>query len=271
MKEFYTVGEVAKIFNIPAPTLRYYDDIELISPWKTGENGYRYYSKAQFEIIAMISFMRSIGTPIKRLKEILNEEGAEGILAELTRYDAEIDERIADLKRLKTKVRLFGDNITKTCGTDGITVEELPDMYLMCKPFGDEDELDIDEIIKATVSAEKWADTAGIISTITPENLEAGNFHTYEKYGYISELRWPARNRYTSILPGGKYVCGSMKIKTVEHFEADEAYRKMMDFITAKGLKITGPAIERNILDLYSGNRYSPTMYFRIYIPVTLH
>ena len=154
--------------------------------------------------------------------------------------------------------------MTVTCARSSI----MPDMYLMCKPFGDEDELDIDEIIKATVSAEKWADTAGIISTITPENLEAGNFHTYEKYGYISELRWPARNRYTSILPGGKYVCGSMKIKTVEHFEADETYRKMIDFITAKGLKITGPAIERNILDLYSGNRYSPTMYFRIYIPV---
>ncbi len=41
-----------------------------------------------------------------------------------------------------------------------------------------------------------------------------------------------------------------------------------MDFIEAEGLKITGPAIERNILDLYSGDRYSPTMYFRIYIPV---
>ena len=53
MKEFYTVGEVSKIFNIPASTLRYYDDIQLLSPWKTGENEYRYYSKAQFEIISM--------------------------------------------------------------------------------------------------------------------------------------------------------------------------------------------------------------------------
>ncbi len=271
MKEFYTVGEVSKIFNIPASTLRYYDEIELISPWKTGDNDYRYYSKAQFEIISMISFMRSIGTPIKRLKEILNEDGADGMLAELSRYSAEIDERIADLKRLKTKVRIFGDNISRTCATDDITLEELPDMYLMCKPFGDEDELDIDEIIKATAGAGKWADTAGIISTITPENLMQGNFHTYEKYGYISELKWPARNRYTLVLKAGTYVCGSMRIKTVEHFEADAAYRRMMEYIAEKRLIVTGDAIERNVLDLYSGDRYSPTMYFRIYIPVKLH
>ena len=98
-----------------------------------------------------------------------------------------------------------------------------------------------------------------------------GNFHTYEKYGYISELKWPAPNRYTSVLKAGTYVCGSMRIRTVEHFEADAAYRKMMDLIGEKGLTITGDAIERNVLDLYSGDRYSPTMYFRIYIPLKLH
>ncbi len=268
MKEFYTVGEVSKIFNIPASTLRYYDDIQLISPWKTGENEYRYYSKAQFEIISMIAFMRSLGTPINRLKEILNEQTADGIRGELRRYDAEIDERIAELQRLKVKVRLFENNISRTCDETDITLEELPDMYMMCKPFGEEDELDIDEIIKATVASEKWADTAGIVSTITVDDLYRGKFHNYENYGYISELPYPAENRYTSILPGGLFVCGSMKITTVEHFEADEAYAKMMKFIKKKRLTVTGPAIERNILDLYCGNRYSPTMYFRIYIPV---
>ena len=268
MKEFYTIGEVSRIFNIPAPTLRYYDSIKLLSPWKKGENSYRYYSKAQFEIISMIIFMRSIGTPIKRLTEILNDTEASGVQSELNRCREEIDSRIAELELLKKKVKVFDDNIKDTCYESEISLVTLPEMYMMSKPFGEEDELDIDEIINVTSPASAWANTAGLISTITPENLLAGRFHDYEKYGYISEIPFASSNSYTDVIESGRYVVGNMKIKTVEHFEADETYKAMLNYIKKQGLKIKGPAIERNILDLYCGNRFSPTMFFKVYIPV---
>jgi len=268
MKEFYTIGEVSRIFNIPAPTLRYYDSIKLLSPWKKGENSYRYYSKAQFEIISMIIFMRSIGTPIKRLTEILNDDNAGGVQKELKRCREEINNRIAELELLKTKVRVFDDNIKDTCYESDIALVTSPEMYMMSKPFGEADELDIDEIINVTSGATGWANTAGLISTITPENLLAGRFHDYEKYGYISEIPFATSNSYTEVIESGKYVVGNMKIKTVEHYEADETYKAMLDYIKKKGLKIKGPAIERNILDLYCGNRFNPTMFFKVYIPV---
>ncbi|MBO7386613.1 MAG: hypothetical protein J6U15_02300, partial [Lachnospiraceae bacterium] len=242
--------------------------IKLLSPWKKGENSYRYYSKAQFEIISMIIFMRSIGTPIKRLTEILNDEGAGGVQSELKRCQEEINERIAELELLRRNVKVFDDNIQGTCYGADIKIVKLPEMYMMSKPFGEEDELDIDEIINVTSGATGWANTAGLISTITPENLLAGRFHDYEKYGYISEITFAASNNYTEVIESGKYVVGNMKIKTVEHFEADETYSRMIKFIEKHDLKITGPAIERNILDLYCGNRFSPTMFFKVYIPV---
>jgi DNA-binding transcriptional MerR regulator len=86
MKEFYTVGEVSKIFNVSTDALRFYDRINLIKPWKTGENGYRYYSKAQFEKISTIILLRSIGTPIQKLYQILNYQDASGIECELHRH-----------------------------------------------------------------------------------------------------------------------------------------------------------------------------------------
>lgn len=270
MKEFYTVGEVSKIFNLSTPTLRYYDSIKLLSPWKSGENGYRYYSKAQFEIISMICFMRSLGTPIKRLKQILNEENADGIRKELQRYTKETDRKIEELKRLKKKALNFNKNIMDSCDEPFVRLEETPAFYLMCKPFGSEDELDIEEILNANKSASKWAMSAGIISTITRENLLSGNFHTYEKYGYLSEEKYPSENPYTETIDPRLCVTANMKINTVEHFEADEIYGKIMTYIKDKGMKITGPAIERNILDLYSGNRFNPVMFFKIYIPVTI-
>ncbi len=268
MKEFYTIGEVSRIFNIPTPTLRYYDFIKLLSPWKKGDNSYRYYSKAQFEIISMIIFMRSIGTPIKRLVEILNENEAGGVQDELMRCRAEIDERISELKLLKEKISVFDKNISETCFDNEIKLVSLPKMYMMSKPFGEDDELDIEEILNASLNDSKWANTAGLISTITVDSLLAGKFHDYERYGYISEIPFGFKNKYTEILKAGKYVCAAMKIKSVEHFEADETYKKMLLFIKKQGLKIKGPAIERNILDLYCKNRFNPTMFFRIYIPV---
>ena len=107
MKEFYTIGEISKIFNIPTATLRYYDSIGLLCPWETGENNYRYYSKAQFEIISMIMFMRTINTPIKKLQNILNEKTADGVLEELKTCESSIDEKIYELEQLKQKIGIF--------------------------------------------------------------------------------------------------------------------------------------------------------------------
>ena len=268
MKEFYTIGEISKIFNIPTATLRYYDSIGLLCPWETGENNYRYYSKAQFEIISMIMFMRTINTPIKKLQKILNEQTADGVLDELKTCESSIDEKIHELEQLKQKIGIFNKNIEATCYNPKITLENLPKMYMMSKPFGDKDELDIDEIIKTTIGVGKWADTAGIISTITKENLLNERFHNYDRYGYLSEIPFSRKNKYTEIIPAGQFVCYGMKVNSVEHFEADEAYAKMLRYIKKNKLKIRGSAIERNVLDLYCGNKNNPTMYFRIYIPV---
>lgn len=269
MKEFYTIGEISKIFDIPTPTLRYYDSYGLLSPWKTGENGYRYYSKAQFEIISTITFLRSLDTPLERLSEILSGTEPDGILTELDNYSRNIDLKIESLTRLKERALSFRDDILETCLDDSIRLTATPDFYMMCKDFGDKDELDIDEILKAHSWLSEWAKSANIISTITPERLEAGDFHTYEKYGYLSHIPFPSQNSYTSVFPSTLAVTGNMRVASIEHFEADGYYARMMDFIRKNKLKIAAPAIERNVLDLYGGDCCNPIMFFKIYIPVT--
>lgn len=270
MKELYTVGEISKIFNIPTPTLRYYDSIGLLSPWTVGENGYRYYSKAQFEIISTIVLLRSIGTPIKKLLSILDGQDPEGIRSELRRYSAEIDVKIENLKHLKKRALQLDAEIEKVISGPSVTLEPVPRFYIVSKAFGVEDELDIEEILHTNKKMSEWIRTAGIISTITPESLTAGNFHCYDKYGYISEQPCPVTSEYLQITEPGLCVCGNMTLATIEHFEADSVYSAIMDYIADKHLQITGPAIERNVLDMYCGHKQNPLMYFRIYVPVAL-
>ncbi len=45
MKELFSIGEMAKLFNMRVGTLRYYDEINILKPEKIDdETGYRYYS-----------------------------------------------------------------------------------------------------------------------------------------------------------------------------------------------------------------------------------
>lgn len=271
MKEYYTVGEVSKIFNVSTDALRFYDKINLIKPWKTGENGYRYYSKAQFEIISTIILLRSIGTPIQKLHQLLNYQDASGIEHELLRHMEEIEFKINELQSLKAKASLLCKNIKDTCYDEEITVRKLPKFWLLSKEFGTEDELDIDEILK-TNNATKgdWVSFANIISTIDQEKLKAGDYHTYKKYGFLSEHPCDTDSKYLEVIESRFCVCCNAKVNRIDHTDIDRIYSNMMEFIKKNGYAITGDAIERNVLDLYQGKDKDLTIFFKIYIPVSI-
>ncbi len=73
MKEYYTIGEMSKLFNIKIPTLRYYDEIGLLKPEYIDENtNYRYYSTPQFEKLNSIKYLRNLGIPISKLIDYFN-------------------------------------------------------------------------------------------------------------------------------------------------------------------------------------------------------
>lgn len=268
MKELYKINEIAKMYNVSTDTLRFYDRIGLLSPWETGENGYRYYSKAQFEIISTIMLLRAMGTPIRDLKEILDGRSAEAIRSELNRQILDMDKEIERLLELRDRAGNLMGEIDRI-DADSIGVEVVPKLWVFSKRFGDEDELDIEEILKVNRHAGKdWVSFAGIMSTITVEKLNEGDFHTYDRYGYISEQPCNFESPYLDIIPERKCVVGISKVCSPEHAEIDETYKRMLDYISQRKLDIAGDAIERNILDLYAGDSKNPTMFFKIYIPV---
>ena len=270
MKEFYTVGEVSKIFNVSTDTMRFYDKIDLVKPWKTGENGYRYYSKAQFEMISTILLLRSLGTPIQKLYQILNYQDASGIEQELQRYIEEIDVKINELQSLKAKSSLLCKNIKDTCYDEEITVRQLPRLWLLSKEFGTEDELDIEEILKTNhATNEDWLSFANIISTIDQEKLKAGDYHTYKLYGFLSEYPCDTDSKYLEMIESRLCVCCNARVDRLDHTDIDRIYDKMMAFIKDNGYTIIGDAIERHVLDLYQGQEKELTIFFKLYIPVS--
>lgn len=273
MKEFYTIGEVSQLFKVSTDTLRYYDRINLLKPWITGDNNYRYYSKAQFEMISSILLLRTIGTPIAKLQKILRNQDASLIENELHTYQKDIDEQIQELNRMKDQVALLCKNIHATCYDETVVLEKVPKMYTLLKEYDSEhDELDINQIDQVNNSSlSKWISYANIISTTDINNIKKREYHIYKTYGYLSEtpcnhgpeeLRKDFESRWC--------VCCNAKVERIDHLDIDRIYDKMMDYIKEHQLQIIDDAIERNVLDLYGEKENNLIIYFKIYIPVKI-
>lgn len=77
MKEFFSIGEVSKLFNVKISALRYYDEIGLLKPeYKDEQTNYRYYSTQQFERLDTIKYLRALGLPINKLAFLFWTAGA---------------------------------------------------------------------------------------------------------------------------------------------------------------------------------------------------
>ena len=69
-----SIGEMAELFNISTRTLRLYHDMGLLIPQHiNNENGYRYYSRNQFQRLEKILQMKAIGLSLKQIKSMMEK------------------------------------------------------------------------------------------------------------------------------------------------------------------------------------------------------
>lgn len=81
-KIFFRVSEFAKICGVSKHTLYHYDDLGLLKPEKTAENGYRLYTMTQYDTFQIISLLKEIGMNLEEIRDYLNQESPE-ILKEI--------------------------------------------------------------------------------------------------------------------------------------------------------------------------------------------
>ena len=71
-EKLYSIGQMAKLCNVSAKQLRYYDDNGIISPaYKNGETMYRYYTDAQVQEILLLKELRQMGLSLGEITEIV--------------------------------------------------------------------------------------------------------------------------------------------------------------------------------------------------------
>ncbi|MDX8045252.1 MerR family transcriptional regulator [Gracilibacillus sp. S3-1-1] len=66
------IKEVAALTGVSIRTLHHYDEIGLLSPEKSLENGYRIYTDVDLSTLQQILFFRALDFPLKKIKEMMS-------------------------------------------------------------------------------------------------------------------------------------------------------------------------------------------------------
>lgn len=105
MKELFTIGEMAKLFDVNIRTLRYYDDIGILRPEETDmATGYRYYSTRQFERMNTIKYLRALDMPLKRIALFFEKRNVGNLQMLMEEQKKETRRKIEALLRIEQKL-----------------------------------------------------------------------------------------------------------------------------------------------------------------------
>jgi len=102
----YSINQLAKLSGITTRTLRYYDEIGLLTPSRTRSNGYRVYGQYEVDLLQQILFYRELDMPLDEIKRFVLSKDFDGKVA--------LESHLSSLLGKKEKLSLLIANVEKT-------------------------------------------------------------------------------------------------------------------------------------------------------------
>jgi len=103
------IGEASKRANLPVKTVRYYAEIDLVSPTGRTASGYREYDEVSVRKLKFIARSRAFGFSIAACRDLLSlfedrtRESAD-VKRIATEHICELDEKLKELKLLRDEL-----------------------------------------------------------------------------------------------------------------------------------------------------------------------
>ena len=102
----FQIGELSDQTGVPAKTIRYYEDIGLLSPASRGENRYRLYDQKDAERLRFIRSARALDFSLQEIAQILaardrHEPPCGHVIELIQSHIDEIETRIRELEQLQ--------------------------------------------------------------------------------------------------------------------------------------------------------------------------
>ncbi|MBM7540741.1 MerR family transcriptional regulator [Amphibacillus cookii] len=102
----YTINQLGKLAGVSSRTLRYYDEIDLLSPKRKKRNGYRVYGQKEVDLLQQILFYREMDMPLAAIKQMIESENYDRLEA--------LQSHLSKLRSKREQIDLLIDNVEKT-------------------------------------------------------------------------------------------------------------------------------------------------------------
>jgi len=117
----YTIKDIADLAGVTTRTIRYYDEIGLLSPANTGENRYRYYDQDSLLRLQQILFFRELDVPLKEIERIMSRPEFD-LLGALENHRSALQSKAS---RLNTLMNTLDQTIALVKGEGSMSDNEL--------------------------------------------------------------------------------------------------------------------------------------------------
>lgn len=136
----YTVGEMAKLLDIPASTLRYYDKQGLLPFVERSKSGIRMFQEKDYEWLKLIECLKKSGLTLSEIKDYISmairgDETIEDRLQLFLNQKEVINQKIAELQETLSVVeyKCWYYETAKKAGTVSVPqempLEEMPEKH----------------------------------------------------------------------------------------------------------------------------------------------
>jgi len=247
----FSIGQMAKLFDMNIYTLRYYDQIGLLKPETVNEDtGYRYYSSAQFERLNTIKYLRALDVPIERIATFF-----EGRDVELMRdiFEEQLDHvgrKRRELARIERKIRGRIAQIDDAVegALDAPEVRDVPERRVVrlaesFAPTADLEPLIRDLGRRSNLNDAIFLGKVGV--SVSREDLGARSFDRLSSVFIVVE-RADSHTGSVERIAGGPFACIRFR---GTHGDAARHYARLLDFIEEGELDVAGDSVETTLID----------------------
>ena len=106
----YSIRELANLAGVSTRTLRWYDQIGLLKPSRTGDNGYRYYAAAEVNRLQHILFYRALGVELSQIQQLLDDPSFDRMTA--------LREHLSALQARRAHIDALIDTVQRTLSAE---------------------------------------------------------------------------------------------------------------------------------------------------------
>lgn len=266
MKRYYKIGEIAALYSVSPDSLRYYEEIGLLTPCRDA-NGYRMYSIEDIWRLNVIRDMLKLDFPTQQIKEYLSAHTLASTRALLQREKEAVDARIAELQTIRDGIEAREEEIAAAAALPiGVfAIKALPERGLLRMAGEAREDAEIDFLVKKLhkrYEDELFLIRNGATGALIPlSGIEAGVYNRYSSVFMLREGGEPCDVK----VPAGEFATVRFR---GDYRNTARLMPKLLEYAKAHARVPCGNALELYLIDIHESG--DPSEYItELQLPVS--